>query len=110
MKTINFTYNWNNKLDCKAFTTFRLRNPAKYKIGESYQILLKGKVVGTATIVQILPLTLDKVNEWIARLDTGYSLPEFKKLVETMYKNKVNVRMADFSLLLLHKEKEETHG
>lgn len=30
MNTLNFSKNWNNKLDCKVFTTLRLHNPNKY--------------------------------------------------------------------------------
>ena len=35
MKKINFSYNWNNKLDCHSFTTIRLSS--KYMI-EVYSV------------------------------------------------------------------------
>ena len=32
--TINFSYNWNSKLNCSAFTTIRVKNDKKYRIGK----------------------------------------------------------------------------
>ena len=53
MKTITFSYNWNNKLGRKAFTTIRLYNPNKYKIGETYNINLKKECIGAGKIIAI---------------------------------------------------------
>jgi hypothetical protein len=33
-------------------------------------------------------LLLDQINDWIARLDTGYDAEKCKELLRTMYKNK----------------------
>lgn len=100
MKTINFSYNWNNKLDCKAYTTFRLYNPSKYVVGDIYQIRLKDKPVHQALLVDIRRMSLDKVNEFIAHIDTGYSLDEFRNIVRKMYTGADN---KEFCLLLLKK-------
>lgn len=40
--TIAFSNNWNNKLDCLAFTTIRLYNPGKYVKGRVYKIKWDG--------------------------------------------------------------------
>lgn len=32
-------------------------------------------------------LTVAKISEWIARLDTGYSAEEARNIIRTMYKN-----------------------
>ncbi len=37
---IKFSFNWNNKLENKAFTTIRIHNPNKYKTGNMYEIEL----------------------------------------------------------------------
>lgn len=102
MPEIEYSYNWNNKLSCKAHTSIRLRNDNKYVVGQVYQETLKGKHLQDATLVAIKHLKLSQVNEFIARLDTGYSVDECKKLITTMYKNKcVDWETQELSLLLL---------
>ena len=104
--TINFSDSWNGKLKCGCFTTFRLVS-GKYKINKSYKIVLKGKFIGTATIKGMRITKLDKINEFVSFLDTGYEPETFKKIVRTMYKNKVaNVDEADFYYILLRWDRE----
>lgn len=83
---IDFSDNWNNKLDGKACTTFRLKS-AKYMDKEelflSYFKNLPRKVY---ELVDYKILKLSQVNEWITYLDTGYNLEDFKKVVNKMYK------------------------
>ena len=86
MNTINFSCNWNNKLGCNIFTTFRLQN-TKYRVGSHHKIHLKGKEKGVAEVVSINDMPLRMVTEGIALIDTGYNLDEFKKIVRKMYKN-----------------------
>ncbi|HRK00994.1 MAG TPA: hypothetical protein PL089_15395 [Ignavibacteria bacterium] len=89
MKTLEFTYNWNNKLDCKCFTSIRLSD--RYRVGEEFKIILINKKVpqvkGVARIIEIKEFYLHQLNTFIAALDTGYSVPECKKIIERMYKN-----------------------
>ncbi|MDH8700842.1 hypothetical protein M2138_000176 [Dysgonomonadaceae bacterium PH5-43] len=85
---LDFSNNWNNKLNCDAFSTLRLRNDKKYFIGAEKSIILKGTLKGQATIVGISYFTIDKINESIARLDTGYSAEKCRDIIKTMYKNK----------------------
>lgn len=87
MAEIKFSYNWNNKLGCKAFTTIRLSSN-KYEIGQDYDIFLKGIQMGTAKAVEIRQMKLKDINEYISRLDTGYSAEDCQKLLTDMYKNK----------------------
>ena len=84
MERINFSYNWNNKLNCKAFTTVRLEND-KFRIGDVYEIFLKGEKKENAQIVAIKPFFLHAVSETVARIDTGYSKEEFIQIVKKMY-------------------------
>lgn len=105
MNRLDFSYNWNNKLECKAFTTFRMANPHKYKIGLELEVYLKDKFVAVCKIIDMRVLRLDQVNEFVAYLDTGYSVDEFKNIVRRMYKEKAD--SADFVLVLLEKMKVE---
>ena len=86
MNTISFSYNWNNKLDCKSFTTLRLSN--KHKIGDTIIINLKNKKLFNAKIIDKNELYLENINEFIAHIDTGYSRSECQNLIKKMYKNK----------------------
>jgi len=99
MDSIIFSYNWNKKLDCLAFTTFRLHNDKKYQIGQEYKILEGSRYRGTAQIVDKKTLYLSQVNEFIAQIDTGYSLGEFIGIVEKMYGDLSH--KAKFDLILL---------
>lgn len=105
---ITFTHNWNNKLDCFSFTTFRVHNPKKYTPGQVFQINLarsgKTESKGLAKLQEVKTMTIHQVNDWIARIDTGYSRDEFITMVKTMYKNKgIYFDTALFDLLLLNR-------
>lgn len=108
MDQITFTYNWNNKLSGKIFTTLRLKNP-KFRLDETYEIYLrKGKgfvFLCHATIIDIRHIKLSAINEYIAGLDTGYSAHECKSLIQTMYK-RINPdwNTQVLSFILLRKE------
>ncbi|GIW22567.1 MAG: hypothetical protein KatS3mg068_1574 [Candidatus Sericytochromatia bacterium] len=98
---IAFSYNWNNKLNNNAFTTFRLHNPNKYKEGMVYKIYLKDKYLFDAKIIDIKVLKLDKINDFISYLDTGYSKEEFLNIIKKMYKKIENLEDQLFDLILL---------
>jgi len=101
MSRIDFSYCWNSKLYCDAFTTFRI-NSDKYVVGGEYDIYLKGEYLYRCKLLDKKILKLKDVNTWITHLDTGYGVDEFKQLVRTMYKNKIsNIDEAQFALLLL---------
>ncbi|WP_299012027.1 hypothetical protein [uncultured Polaribacter sp.] len=97
---INFSANWNNKLDCMAFTTIRLRNSNKYQIGKEYKIILKKNFKKNARIEAIKTIYFNQINEFIAHLDTGYSAHETKNIIKKMY-SKVNLETQPFSFILL---------
>ncbi len=106
METIKFNTNWNNKLSCHSFTTFRIHNPKKFIKGNKYRIELKaGKQtthIADAMIIDIKIMNLTSVNNFIAHIDTGYDMIAFQKLVRTMYKNMVkdfDTQQWDFILL-----------
>ncbi len=87
MKTLNFSFNWNNKLDCKAFTTLRLSD--RFKMGDEVEVLLNKKPIeGRHFVSGIKTLRLEEINTYIAYLDTGYSAGECKEILQKMYKKK----------------------
>jgi len=87
---IRFSFNWNNKLDCKAFTTIRLMNDEKYCVGEVYHIYMeeKGKVaqfLGTAELKHKRRESKSELDAFTCYLDTGYSAAETRKILDRMY-------------------------
>ncbi len=84
MDKLNFSYNWNNKLDCFVFTSIRLAT-GKYRLGETYQVFLKGSHYCNVKLIDVAVITLDKLKPWIAYLDTGYDLKEAKAIIQKMY-------------------------
>lgn len=96
-----FAENWNNKLSCNSFTSFRLHNERKYFVGKKLSIMLKGKHLKDVIVIAVKTMKLVQVNEFIAQIDAGYSADEFVKVVEKMYKNKnVDVHSANWDLIL----------
>lgn len=92
MQEINFSFNWNKKLDCKAFTTIRLSG--KYNIGEKIEVRLKKALHCYGEIIDKKNFNIEKITDWIAYLDTGYDRTECIKILQTMYKNKnINWKM-----------------
>lgn len=84
-KDINFSANWNNKLDNKFFTTIRLQNKNKYQIGHYFNIYLKGMLYKKAVIKDIWVIHLGQLDQFTACLDTGYSLEQTKGILYKMY-------------------------
>lgn len=101
---ISFSFNWNNKLDCSAFTTIRLDQPNKYRVGDVHEITIKGESKGEARIESIKRFMLADLNEFIARLDTGYSVEECRNIIIRMYP-KVDFTRMKLMLILLVKTK-----
>jgi len=99
LKEIAFSYNWNNKLSCNCFTTIRLMNK-KYIVGETYQIVLKKKAIKIAEVVEIRNFKLSSLNEFIARLDTGYSKSDCEQIIRSMYRN-IDFEQTMLSIILL---------
>jgi len=86
MKTLTFSYNWNNKLNCQAFTTIRLSS--KFEVGEKVKIIFKDKSLGYGQIIDIRGFYLKNLNDWLAMIDTGFSADECRQILKDMYKNK----------------------
>jgi hypothetical protein len=114
MNPLTFHHNWNGKLSNSAFTTLRLWNPSKYDTGVIFDILLTDRsdkvqtMYGEAAVADVKKLKINQINEFIARLDTGYSAEETINILKTMYKNKkIDWQTQDLALVLLVKVKSQ---
>lgn len=89
METIKFTYNWNKKLETDTFTTIRIENPHKYRLGEVYQITQqeRGRIIdrGLGKIISLTLVKLHQLKEVPCYLDTGYGLDATKDIIYKMY-------------------------
>ena len=108
METVKFSYNWNNKLNNKCFTTFRIWNPRKYTKDSLIVVELWEKKIITmkyeARIIESLPCKLNVLPVFLTYLDSGYGVEEFIKLVRTIYKNtKLDLDNTTFCFYLLKK-------
>ena len=84
METINFSYNWNNKLNCRCFTTLRASIKNKY-VGDTIGITLKNEQIAKGKIIAIYEVMMFDLKEVTCRLDTGYSRSETIKIIQKMY-------------------------
>lgn len=102
MEKLEFSTNWNNKLDCKCFTTIRLFNTAKHFKGNQFEVFLQKKY---KTKVEVLSVGLIKINsltDFLCYLDTGYSRLETIEILEKMYPH-VDFLKKHLAILLLKK-------
>lgn len=106
MFDLKFTYNWNKKLDCTAFTTIRIYNPQKHIQGERVNLLLKEKPIGLGVVKNVFPFYLHELTELIAYLDTGYNLQTTRDIIHKMY-SKVDFTTQKIALLLIVKDKKK---
>ena len=104
---IQFSSNWNDrdsfggKLNNRAFSSIRLYNPRKYKVGDVHQVMLKKKDgmvtdYGRAKIVEARKIYGHQLDNCITMLDTGYMLDDFMKLLQKFYPGK-NIKQTAFS-------------
>ena len=101
MKQIKFSQNWNNKLDCNFFTTIRLFSK-KYQVNETYEIDLNNEIKCKAIAIDVRPIKVDSLNDFICYLDTGYNKEETIAMFQKMYSN-VDLFNCYLALVLLKK-------
>jgi hypothetical protein len=103
MKELKFSTNWNNKLECTAFTTLRRHYKSKYVIGESLLVSYPG-VKFVAIVWDVKRLRVRDLNNYICFLDTGYNVCETKEILKKMYSSDYSDNMLmDFVLLVKEK-------
>ena len=101
---LNFSTNWNQKLNCTCFTTIRITN---YPVG-SIMHVVPNKSVGikpfAVSIVVCKQFHLDALTDGVAYIDTSYSAETVRKIMQTMYSKKFpNWKDMPYYLLILKK-------
>lgn len=102
---VNFSKNWNNKLDWGIIPTWRLHTPERleyYKkgIGGKHIIKLIGKQYCRAYLWQVTPPTrLKDIPNYMKVADTGLSPKEFDNLIESFYSKKPQWKGGDTELI-----------
>lgn len=91
---------------CDYFTTIRIHNLEKYKVGEIYNIeltLKAGKVIKQQVqCIHIENLKLENISDSVFYNDCGLSKEKAIKMIETMYsKYIVNVHEILWSVIVL---------
>ncbi len=77
MNQIQFSHNWNNKLECELFTTIRGSTPDKVKwyksvFGSDFEVVLKGEVHSIARFIDMRLMKLSEVDRTVLMSDIGY--------------------------------------
>lgn len=105
---LNFSMNWNGKLDWKMFTTIRLWTADKliyYKRVKNEEkpipISINKKVYCHGYLFGIRVMPLNKIPEYIKQMDTGLSAEEFDKLMEKMYGKKDEWNQGNTLMIIL---------
>lgn len=81
---LDFSSNWNGKLDCTCFTSLRLSG--RFEVGDVVEVWHKKTVKGAATVIDKKRLiNIDQINDWIAYLDTGYNAEQCRDIIRKMY-------------------------
>lgn len=84
-KALEFSSNWNGKLQCQIFHT--LRRTSRFEVGDKAEISLNGKLLGVALCVsKERYANASSIPETICYLDTGYSKQETTTILGRMYK------------------------
>lgn len=104
IRTLDFSYNWNHKLDCDYFTTLRLSD--RFQVGEWLLCFLKNASKGRGLVVDKKRLTVGQLNPWVCGLDTGYTVEETKAILKRMHPGKID-DLATIYLYLLRKESKK---
>ena len=110
MDITKFSVNYNKKINCDYFTTLRLANPYKYKVGVKHKIKLHERGVirdyGTAEIIEVKTIRMHQLNTYICGLDMASTVDEAKTIIYTRYKNLVaDVNLENFYLVLYKRVK-----
>lgn len=85
-KRIKFGRNWNGKLDRNLFTTIRKSLPYYYKDDEVYDIYLGEQLYCKAKIISSRYITINSIDDVIAKEDIGDTKERLQLLLRQMHK------------------------
>lgn len=81
---LDFSTNWNNKLDCQCFTTLRLSG--RLKVGAIVEVWEKNTFRGEHRVLDKKRLdSIGLISDWLAYLDTGYNGDETRAIIKRMH-------------------------
>jgi hypothetical protein len=83
-KRLNYSQNWNNKLNSKFHTTIRLREE-KYQVSDFVLVWLKEQCLFKGLIHEVRHFTIDQVPVISACCDTGLSPHEAIAAIKAIY-------------------------
>lgn len=108
---LEFEDDFNNKLNCQCFTTIRIHQPVRNAIGAVKQVYLKGVWKGNARIIHATTITMDRINLPMAKLDTGLSPEECRRLIKSLNRHRPGInwetQQLDYMVLEYIRESRE---
>lgn len=104
---LEFSTNWNQKLNCDAFTTIRIWHR---EIGKHVHVV-PNKSTGIepfdAVVVVCKQFSIGALTDGMSYIDTGYCADETRKIMQTMYSKKhKNWETMPYYLIILKKVKK----
>lgn len=93
-----FTTNFNGKLLCNTFTTIRLHDSNLNRLGERHTICLRDTDIGIASILSVKIITVDRISEHMAHIDTGHNKAYLLGLLRKFYPDITAATQFDFIL------------
>lgn len=102
MEKLEFSTNWNNKLDCKCFTTIRVYNPTKHFHGNKFEVHLQKKYKAKVEVLSVGVIKIKDLTDYICYIDTGYSKQETIEILYKMYP-RIDFKNQYLTILLLKK-------
>lgn len=104
-KSIEFSFNWNNKLNFRSFST--IRRSDRFNVGDRVEVYLKLRKMGDAVVIAKHATTFGGITDGTAYIDTGYDATECRNIIQKMYKDQVFTnRSPIFLYILAYVEKE----
>lgn len=82
---VEFSRNWNKKLNCDFFPTIRCTNTQKYYPGAVHRVICKGEYCFNAQIVSVQHTFLKDLPNMYCLMDAGHTHAETKALMKSIY-------------------------
>lgn len=99
---IGFVHNYNGKTRCRFFTTIRLCNNAKYRVGSFYRIIVNNDYKIDAKIIAIRNCKIDQLPEFTCYQDTGFDKETTIAMIANMYSGRaIDWDTQQLSIILL---------
>ena len=101
MNRLNFSTNWNGKLNCNCYTTIRKLSPG-YTVGKVFDVYLVDEFLHQANLVSKTIISINEITDPMAYVDTGYNAAETKGIFRKMYAT-IDLQTQPFLLMVFQK-------